>query len=192
LKLNESHAITHWIQHLKIGDHSATQPLWQLYFDRLVRLARNRMPGRAHEDGEDVALSAFNSFCSGAAKGRFPKLADRHDLWRLMLFITARKVADHLERANAHKRGGGMQRIDDAILEEIIGREPTPEFAASVAEEIEILLASLGDDQLRQIAIWKLEGWTNQEISEGLGCALRTVANKLDLIRAILRQRQPK
>jgi DNA-directed RNA polymerase specialized sigma24 family protein len=190
LEQNDSHDVTHWIRHLKVGDYSATQPLWQLYYYRLVRLARTRLPGAAHEDSEDVALSAFKSFCLGAARGRFPQLSDRHDLWRLLLFITAQKIADHLERANAKKRGRGMLRNDEAVLEQIIGREPSPEFAVSISEEVECLLAALGDDQLKQIATWKLEGLTNQEISAGLGCAVRTVANKLDLIRGIWRQRQ--
>lgn len=178
--------ITHWIAHLKAGDYTATQPLWEQYFDRLVRLARSRLPAHVREDSEDIALSAFNSFCVGAARGRFPRLSDRHDLWRLLLFITAQKVADHLEKANTRKRGGGMKRADEAVLEEIIGREPTPEFAVMVADQFQHFLATLKDEQLQRIATWKLEGNTNREISDRLGCALRTVANKLELIRAIL------
>ena len=33
-------------------------------------------------DEEDVAISAFQSFCERAARGQFPKLNDRNDLWR--------------------------------------------------------------------------------------------------------------
>ena len=33
-------------------------------------------------DEEDVALSAFDSFCRGAEQGRFPRLDDRDDLWQ--------------------------------------------------------------------------------------------------------------
>jgi DNA-directed RNA polymerase specialized sigma24 family protein len=190
LEPNNARDITHWISHLKAGDYSAAQPLWEHYFDWLVREARSRLPSATREDSEDIAISAFNSFCLGAARGRFPQLADRHDLWGLLLFITAQKVADHLDRTNARKRGRGMKRSDDTVLEQIIGRQPTPEFAVSVAEEVQRLLDTLGNEQLKQIAIWKLEGYTNQEISDFLGCALRTVANKLDLIRAILRQKK--
>jgi DNA-binding CsgD family transcriptional regulator len=42
----------------------------------------------------------------------------------------------------------------------------------------------LSDQSLRQIAIWKLDGYTNQEIAERLGCALRTVQRKLERIQA--------
>ena len=55
-----------------------------------------RRPGCA-ADEEDVALSAFDSFCRGDGAGRFPRLDDRDDLWRLLLLLTARKAA-HLIR----------------------------------------------------------------------------------------------
>jgi hypothetical protein len=32
-------SVTHWIGALKAGDKEAAQPLWERYFDRLVRLA---------------------------------------------------------------------------------------------------------------------------------------------------------
>jgi RNA polymerase sigma factor (sigma-70 family) len=182
--------ITHWIARLKSGDFAAAQPLWEHYFDRLVRFARAKFPAAGDEDEEDVALSAFNSFCLATARGRFPQLKDRHDLWRLLIFITAQKIADRLQRRKRHKRGGGVEPESGELIEEIVGREPTPEFAVMVAEEFQRLLDRLADPTLRQIALWKMEGNTNQEISERLGCALRTVANKLTLIRKTLQAEQ--
>ena len=52
-----------------------------------------------------------------------------------------------------------------------------------VAEETRRLLGRLGDDQLRQIALDRMEGYTTEEIADRLGCARRTVARRLDLIR---------
>jgi RNA polymerase sigma factor (sigma-70 family) len=178
--------VPHWIRLLKGGDFTAARPLWEHYFQRLVRLARSRLPLVAGADAEDVALSAFNSFCLSAAAQRFSHLEDKDDLWRLLTFITAQKVADHLSRRNALKRGGGAEHVGAAALASVVGREPTPESAAMVAEGLERLLDRLGDEQLRQIALWKMDGHTNQEISDRLGCSLRTVANKLELIRRSL------
>jgi DNA-binding CsgD family transcriptional regulator len=45
------------------------------------------------------------------------------------------------------------------------------------------LLDGLGDERLRQIAIWKMEGYTGEEIAAKLGCSPRTVANKIELIK---------
>jgi len=94
------------------------------------------------------------------------------------------------------KRGGGMswmrtpssdQRSEDpdAGLEQVIGAEPTPEFAAQVAEECRRLLDLLGDDLLRIIAISRIEGYSTEEIAARLECAPRTVERKLQRIRGL-------
>jgi len=159
----------------------------------MVELARKRLRGarRREADEEDVALSAFDSFCRGAANGRFPQLADRDDLWRLLVVITARKYLDLLARHGRLKHGGGKLRGESALLDPaegggidaVVGHEPTPEFAAQVAEECDRLLDKLGDDEQRSIAVWKMEGHTNEEIAKRLDCALATVERRLRIIR---------
>ena len=69
------------------------------------------------------------------------------------------------------------------VLGQVAGPEPTPAFAALVAEEFRRRLDSLGDETLRRIALQRMEGFTNVEIAARLGCSLRTVTNKLKLIR---------
>jgi DNA-directed RNA polymerase specialized sigma24 family protein len=196
-------SITRCVGALKAGDHAAAQVLWERYFDHLVRLARRRLaianrPG-ADEDEEDAALSAFDSFCAGLAGGRFPQLEDRDDLWRLLVVITSRKATAQVDRRRARKRGGDLFRVDNAEgsgddsadgsdpLIQIVAREPSPEFAAMVADETVYLLDRLEDAALRQIALWRMEGYTADEIADRLGCARRTVGRRLDLIRQIWR-----
>jgi DNA-directed RNA polymerase specialized sigma24 family protein len=190
-------SVTRWVGEFQAGDRAAAQPLWDRYFQRLVVLARARLKAvhaaTADADEEDAALSAFDSFCAGVERGRFPQLADRDDLWKLLVTITGRKALDQTQRQRRQKRGGGRLRTEadlagnrdgvENLLEQFIGDEPTPEFAAIVAEEYRNRLESLDDNTLRRIATWKLEGCTNEEIAALLGCALRTVANKLKLIR---------
>jgi len=200
-------SISRWIGDLKAGDLAAAQPLWERYFARLVELAHaklraTRRPG-AVEDEEDAALSAFNSFCAGAARGSFPLLSDRDDLWRLLVVITARKACAQIQRRTRQKRGGGQHILDETALagmdadaygqglDLVIGSEPTPEFAAMVAEEYRRLLDALGDDTLRQVALDRMEGYTTDEIADRLGCARRTVARRLDLIRKIWTTEEP-
>ncbi len=191
-------SITHRIRALQAGDPAAAQLLWERYFDRLVRMARARLraAGRpsAVADEEDAVLSAFDSFCDGAVCGRFPQLTDRDDLWRLLVVITSRKVQALARREGRQKRGGGRVRHESdapvaggtaaaADLDHFAGDEPTPEFAAQAAEECQRLLDALEDESLRQIALARLDGYTNDEIAERLGCARRTVARRLVLIR---------
>jgi DNA-directed RNA polymerase specialized sigma24 family protein len=202
----EGGSVTRWIGVLKEGDHAAAQAVWERYFDRLVRLARKRLSGRpgGFEDEEDAALSAFDSFCAGLARGRFTQLADRDDLWKLLVVITARKASAQVDRRRALKRGGAWSRVDvghgsssrgdsegDVSLAALVAQEPTPEFAAMVAEETGRLLDRLGDEQLRQIALDRMEGYTTDEIAARLGCARRTVARRLDLIRQLWTEEQP-
>ena len=44
----------------------------------------------------------------------------------------------------------------------------------------------LGDDSLRRVLDLRLVGYTRQEIARRLGCAVRTVGRKLELIRMAL------
>ena len=62
--------------------------------------------------------------------------------------------------------------------------EPTPAEAAVLNEALEQRLQALPDPELRQIALGKLEGWTNREIADRRGCTERTVERKLERIRA--------
>jgi len=190
----EDGSITCWIDQLRAGDQAAAQSLWERYFQRLVGLARVKLRAGGDSDEEDAALSAFQSFCQGAARGRFPRLDDRHDPWRVLVTITARKAADQIERARSLKRGGG-RLLDEAALDgpdperriggldQLPGPDPTPEFAAMVAEQYQHLLELLGDETLRSIAVWKLEGYTVKEIAQRLDRSERMVAYKLGLIR---------
>jgi DNA-directed RNA polymerase specialized sigma24 family protein len=183
-------SVTHWIGQLKGGSSDAAQKLWEGYFQKMVELARQKLQGlpRRAADEEDVALSAFDSFCRGAATGRFPQLADRNSLWPLLVKITAYKAIDLLRHEHRQKRGGppaeaGSPTAPD--LEQIIGREPTPEFALQVAEECQRLLDRLGDEGLRAVALGKMEGYTTEEIAARLGCVPRSVERKLRKIRQL-------
>ncbi len=190
-------SVTRWIGPLKMGDPAAVQQLWERYFRRLVGLARKKLQGDARlvADKEDVALSAFDSFCRHSEEGRFPGLQDRDDLWRLLVTITVRKAVDRVRTERRRKRGGGAVLDEAALaiagdssdvgLEQIVGREPTPAFAAQVAEEYRRLLEALRDDTMRNIAVWKMEGDTTKEVAAKLGCAPITVERKLRRIREI-------
>ncbi len=196
-------SITRWIGDLKAGDDQAIQPLWDRYFTTLVERARTKLlaigSSRAVNDEEDVALSAFQSLHDGVREGRFPRLEDRDDLWRLLLHLSACKAIDGHRAEQRQKRGGGKlireadmlasgSDEDDAqALDGIIGSEPSPEFAAIVAEEFARRLDNLDDATLRRIAELKLASNTNEEIRQQLGCSLRSVTLKLELIRKLWR-----
>ncbi len=192
-KLGES-----WISQLKAGDSVAAQKLWEAYHEQLVRFARKKLravPRRA-ADEDDVAVSAFNSFWQAAVQGKFPQLNDSDDLWKILVTITARKALRQAQHARRQKRGEGKVRGESVFrqadasepdwgIEQVVGREPTPAYAAEVTENLRRLLECLDDDGLRQLAVLKMQGYTNQEIAEKLDCGLRSVERKLSGIRTI-------
>ncbi len=196
--------ITHWIEQLREGDSDASEQLWQRYFQQVVELARRRLEGArlAAADEEDVALSAFKSFCLGVHAGRFPRLSDRDTLWSLLVAITAHKSVDYIRHENRQKRGGyGVEkpdpessqrdRIELVPLSTIIQEQPTPEFAAQMGEQFKLLLSKLDDaddPDLMKIALSKMQGASTTEVARQLGCVRRTVERKILLIRRIWEQ----
>jgi DNA-directed RNA polymerase specialized sigma24 family protein len=184
-------SVTRWILRLKRGDQDAASDLWNSYFRRLVGLARARLRDvpRLIADEEDVALSAFDSFCRRARAGRFRRLDDRRDLWQILTLLTVRKAIDLRNYQGRQSRGMGKVRSLDELADdglEATGNDgATPDLAAQQAEEHHRLMEQLGDHRLRSVATLKLEGYTNDEIAVRLGCVTSTVERKLALIRRL-------
>jgi DNA-directed RNA polymerase specialized sigma24 family protein len=202
--VRSSGSVTCWIDQLKAGDPAAAEPLWEGYFQQLVIRTRQKLAGmpRRAADEEDVALSAFDSFCRAAAQGRFPQLQDRDDLWQLLIVITDRKAVRmvHYERRQKRGRGAvldeaalrhGQSAAEASPLAQIVGPEPSPDFAAQVGEECRRLLGALDDSELQRVAVLKMEGYTVAEIAAQLACVPRTVKRWLRLIRQIWKQELP-
>jgi DNA-directed RNA polymerase specialized sigma24 family protein len=196
--MSSAGSVTAWIDQLCAGDRAAAQPLWQGYFQRMVGLARGKLrrrPATAMAGPEDVALSAFDSFCRGAEQGRFPQLGDRDDLWRLLFVITDRKAIDLVKHENAIRRGGGKVRSLNALRQQnstsdgtpvdIACQEPTPAEVAEITENCRRLLDVLNDETLRTVARAKMEGYTNKEIAKSLERSVPTIERKLGRIRKI-------
>jgi DNA-directed RNA polymerase specialized sigma24 family protein len=185
------------IKEIRAGNRQAAEQVWDAYFPDLLRIARLhlRCDPRRTADEEDVALSALKSFFQAAKKGRFPDLTDREGLWRLLSRMTQRKAVTLIRRNLRQTSGGGKVRGESALgtreppgaecLADLAVDELTPEMAAIVAENCRRLLDSLGDTALQAIAIDKMSGYTNAEIAEKHGVALRTIERRLKLIRAI-------
>ncbi len=181
LPMEPDGSVSKHISLLKAGDHAAARLLFQRYFAHLVRLARSKLPGHARRaaDEEDVALDAFARFCRRAEEGRLPRVRKREDLWRLLVTLTVRMAIDQVRHEGRQKRSGAAPDV----MPDVASRQPTPEFVAQVAEECDRLLGALDDEQLKSIAVWRTEGYTNEEIATELGCVLRTVERKVQAIR---------
>jgi len=191
--MSSSTSDTRWLNLLKAGNRDAAQALWERYFHLIVARARQGLgasPRRA-ADEEDVALSAFDSFCRGVEMGRFPQMEDRNDLRGVLLMVVARKAAHQIRDECCEKRGGKSNLKDEEMLSQLIDSEPTPELALQFAEECSRLLDKLNDPDLRATASWLVEGFSVEEIASKLGRAPATVYRKLALIRDLWSEERP-
>ena len=193
-----SESVTDWLFQLQAGEEAAVGKLWRRYFPRMVALARKQLRSipRRVADEEDVALNAFDSFCRAALAGRCPDLQDRHGLWQVLLTLTINKAIDLVNHSRRDKRAwqrtvlfselaAGSNRGSGAETLALVfeQQQPDPAFIVLLADRLQWLLHQLEDDQLRSIALRKLEGYTNAEIARTERCALSTVERRLRLIR---------
>jgi DNA-directed RNA polymerase specialized sigma24 family protein len=196
--MSDSHSVSQWINQLKNGNDRAANEIWRRYFEKLCRMALRKLYGatRRAANEEDVALSAFDSLCRGAQQGRFPKLTNRDDLWQLLLMITERKAANLVQHERRQKRDVSKLESESdhnsqdsegsgRSLDRIPGSDLAPDLASQMAEEFSRLIKLLDDESLQMVAMWKMEGYRNEEIAANIGCNARTIERKLQRIRTI-------
>ncbi len=191
-------SVTRLIDDLRSSDPAvrnlAASLIWQRYFHSLLELARSNLDLRVRRrtDEEDVAQSMFRSFCLRQQRGEFD-LAGRDELWKLLVTITLRKARN---AANAHRRKkrdvareqgppAGDRLSGEWMLELMDSSAPTPDEAMVLNEALQRRLQALADPQLRQISLWRLEGYTNREIAERFDCTERAIERKLGRIRSL-------
>jgi RNA polymerase sigma factor (sigma-70 family) len=197
--------MTRWADGLRSPDPNvrdeAAARIWERYSDRLLGLVRRRLSERVRrrEDEDDVLQSMFHSFVRLQERAG-PPLRSRDDLWRMLVHITLCKVANTAQRHHAACRdvrreaaGPGARsddigRFPDWLLELMDRSEPSPDEALALEEELWQWLAPLPED-LRRVALWRLEGYTNKEISDMIRRTERTVELKLGVIRGRLLER---
>jgi hypothetical protein len=196
----DSHSVTDLLVQLRSQDtreyQEAARRIWGRYLADLLTLARRHLsPGvRRREDEQDVLQSMYKSFCIRQRRGEY-ELTDRKDLWRLLVAITENKARAAAVGQGRQKRDYRRELPEDGLLNGESGAspldrlpsiEPTPAEAALLVEELRGRLEPM-EEPLRRVALWKLAGYTNEEIAgkDMLDCAVRTVERKLKIIRQL-------
>jgi RNA polymerase sigma factor (sigma-70 family) len=190
-------SVSGWIHSLNKGELDAAQKLWDRYASLLLEIARRKLGDapKGSADEEDIAQNVFASICRGAAAGRLMDVKNRDDLWWLLLAVTRQKVASHVRREMAQKRGAGRVCSESVLhgevgsnsgfrLDYVVGEEPTPDFIAMLNEQHLRLLELLPSASLRQVADSRIEGYSVAEIAARLAISIRAVERKLQLIRS--------
>ncbi len=163
--------------------------LFSRFAERLIRLARGQLAARLQtkEDPQDIVQSAMRTFCFRFADGQFT-VGGWDSLWAILAKITTRKCLDRSERYGAAKRDFRLEvpldsSAPDAPVLELWSREPRPEEAILLAETVEYLLKSLGNDRERTILELALQGYSPDEIGPQVGRTTRSVQRVLARVR---------
>ncbi|MDO4573938.1 MAG: ECF-type sigma factor [Planctomycetia bacterium] len=193
--MQQSVLMSRWISKLGDGNPDAMELVFRRYFEKLISLASYRMKGinRAECSGEDVALSAINSFYNTLQRGNI-QLNTEDDLWGCLFCIMIRKISAQRRREFAQRRGGGkvakisgdtaFEEEGEAIFASIAGSEPSPELAGQLTETTDELLNLFDKDSTQyKIISMKLQGFSVAEIAEELNLLPRTIFWHLDTIR---------
>lgn len=199
----ENEDITLLIRQVEAGDPESASALWNYCFARLQSHCRRKLPAHLRRilDEEDVALSAFKSFCLGAEEGKFGRINGRDEFWKLLYCIAGRKAGAYIRYQQAIKRGGGHVLGESAFVEntsksgdgesasrgidQVADVNGEPVSVESFLRDCEELFEQLDTDELRTIAMLRIEGYSVDEIAGRIGCAKRSVERRLNLIRQI-------
>lgn len=153
--------------------------IWRRFFPRMAGLARRTLAGLPNcgVEAEEVAQSAFISFWRALDRNQSYVWNGRDDLWRMLAVITSRKAHRLVRHETAQKRaGGGATWAEEP--NDVLGRLSPVEFDL-IGEEMLLGL----NERRRSIALLRLQGHTDDEIAERIGCSRRSVERELAAIR---------
>ena len=171
---------------MRKGDQAAADMLWSFLKSRLVSLAGRQVGFAIAYDEDDVALDAFATLCSGIRNGRY-EIEDRDALWSLVAVITINGARKRSRNERRQRRGGGYTRLakSEQRLDKLPASELSPEASFLAREECTRLLSILPSEELKHLALLKVDGHTNEEIATILKCTRRSIQRRLKLIRKI-------
>lgn len=170
--------------------------VFERFTRRLIGLARSQLDTQLRHkiDPEDVVQSVYKSLFIRYDEGALA--AEGWDgLWGLLTCIAVRKCADRVRYHRAECRDLAREARAPAGAEhaeswrDAVGREPTPEQAAVLAETVENVLRGLDGDE-RRVAELSLQGYSTDEISATLDRAERSVRRLRERVRKRLQRLQ--
>ncbi|QDT08487.1 RNA polymerase sigma factor [Planctomycetes bacterium K23_9] len=176
-----------WFHQLADGDPETVQQFWEQYGGPLRRVAERQIADRLRTrvDADDIVQSACRTFFRRIGEGQF-EIEDTESLWRLLLTITLNKAR---MQARFHTRDRRSIGREQAIPQSgAMQPKSSHSFLADVdfADFLEHVFTHLDQEQ-RQILTMTLDGKTQLEISETIGCSERTVRRMRTRIQDQLR-----
>jgi RNA polymerase sigma-70 factor (ECF subfamily) len=180
------------LERWKDGDEDAARELFQLYEDRLLNLARQRISQRfgGRLDPEDVVQSVFRTFFKRTRDGKF-HIEKSDDLWKLLARITVHKTFRQIAFHQAAKRNVNLEKCQggdpqDHVLT-LLDRGPTPQMANQFVDQVEHFLKQLRPEH-RQILELRMQGYKDVEIAQKVNVSDRTIRRVMEQVRSLAEQ----
>lgn len=173
------------LSQVQLLDEGYDQAAVNRFGDRLLRLARSRMPDRLQRriDPEDIVQSVFRSFFSRHQSGQF-NFNEVPDIWRLLAAITYRKVQRAVRHHGRQQRDFRREASFEASPSLAYDVAPTASSVLMLMELLDQILQQLPQTHQRIIQL-RMEDHTIAEIAEQVNVSTRTVLRALKLVRTI-------
>ena len=169
-------SITQLLNLLRQGEEKAASELVNRFLPRLRKRLSRVASQLQMSDEDDIAISAFYELCIALENSRFEDISDRTELWQVLSMIAMRKANDFRKIENAEKRGGRQKPLSiESFKHQVASFDDNPELQVEMLEMCEHFLNRLKEEDLRSVALLKMNGYTNADVSQKLGIATRTV-----------------
>ena len=190
---------TKLIQELKQGDKDAADELIRRYFYEVLKAADIRLKKTKQRlvQADDIAVSVFESLWRRAQASYFDDddLKDSDELFRLLCKMCTFKVNSYRRKEFAQKRGEGQVRGDSIWendsqskspgINNVEGKQLSGEELLIFQEQHDELMRSLGNPELQQIAMMKLQNYRLSEIAAKFKVSDRTIKRRIADIREV-------
>ena len=181
--------VSRLLKEVQFGDQTAAKRIHERYANQLTLLAGQRLGQRFRSKiaPEDIVQSVFGTFFRRHSNGDFD-CANWNDLWALLAKITVNKCLVKISRLTTAKRDVNRESASadsQPIANQCFDDQPSAHEIVVFNETLEQLLDRI-PTLWGEIVFLRLQGMSNFEISEQLGCSERTVYRNINRVKQIL------
>lgn len=165
---------------VKTGDEEAATAIYERYAKRIHGLVSSQMSERlsAQVQPEDIVQSVFKSIFRGVSSGGYD-VPKGGELWQLIAVVAIHKVRKNASRGNALRRDSRRtQSIEPSDDLDFFDRSTPEQFEVAIREATESLKPAE-----RSVVIYRVQGYSVEEISEKLDRSRRGIERLLQSAR---------